>query len=310
MAMTVTATQTGTATKNGIGLCVRVVTGAFPPAAQNGATFAGNTTALNTSLTPHAVGSQVYTAIISYGSGSGSYTWEPAETGLFVQADPANTAVAGNALLTSVTSSLTPITVGASAGPGPNYHFAVAEILGMTSTSLADDPSAPAPVYNSAGISVTTASFTPALGALLVALVEANTTASGTQGITVSDSTSLTWKQLVINPGGFPNTGVWVAQLIAPYQYMAPYPVIYPQYLGPAGTFSPSPGLALGSFTAASNVSQPVPPNDGRWAVGGAFSPRFAREFARERDIPRSGWSIHDELCHHCLKRHRHICQE
>lgn len=94
---------------------------------------------------------------------------------------------------------------------------------------------------------------------------------------------------------------------VSTFQYMAPYPVIYLQYLGPPGAFTPFPGETVTSFTGASNLVVPIPPTDGRWWNGtGTFQPRFLKE----RDIPRSGWSIHDELCHHCLKRHRHVCQE
>ena len=210
--LTVTATQTGTATKNGTGIAVRVVTGALAPASQNGVTASGNTTTLNATVTPHAAGSQIYTAIVSYASGSGSFTWEPGETGILSQADPTNVQVAGFAALTSVTPNTNPVLIGAASGPGANYHFAAAEILGTTATSLAEDPTTPAPVYNSAGIAATSPLFSPPSGALLVALVATNTTASGTQGITISDTLGLTWTQLVINPGGFPNTGIWVAQ--------------------------------------------------------------------------------------------------
>lgn len=215
MSMTVTVTQTGSATKNGTGLAVRVVNGALPPASQTGATATGNTTTFSASLTPHAVGSQVYTAIVSYASGSGSFTWQTGETGINSTADATNAQVAGNAKLTALTVSASPITVGALSGPGPNYHFAIAEILGTTTSSLAEDGSTPAAVYNAAGISATTASFTPPPGSLLVALAEANTTASGTQNMSISDTAGLTWTQLVINPGGFPNTAIWVAQVPA-----------------------------------------------------------------------------------------------
>jgi hypothetical protein len=89
------------------------------------------------------------------------------------------------------------------------------------------------------------------------------------------------------------------------FVYMAPYTVYYMAYVNPPGMFSGFPGETVTSFTGASNLNVPAPPTDGRWSVNGVFIPRGMT--APER-IPRSGWSVHDELCPQCLTRHRDEC--
>jgi hypothetical protein len=93
-----------------------------------------------------------------------------------------------------------------------NVQSAMAEIL--TAGTLAEDASAPAVAYAPGVTAVTTASFTPPAGALLVALISSSANASGL-AITMSDTSGLglTWTELVKENASSGYAGIQVAQL-------------------------------------------------------------------------------------------------
>ena len=216
MAMTVTATQGGSGDMNGIALDVRVVTGAA--ATQNGKTGSSVTiTTPQLSITPNATGSWVYASISAYGSSS-TFTANGATTLRENVNQAGNPTTYGTGRTSATTTGGTAVTVGASAPTGFSadaIQLVLAEILVAAGSSLAEDSSTPAVAYTTTAETVTTASFTPPSGALLVAIVAPNSSgASGTQTITVSDSTSLTWTKLIaISSSGDSANGIWIARV-------------------------------------------------------------------------------------------------
>ena len=199
MALTVTATASGPYAEQGIALTVKVVTGAA--ASQPGTTAADDTTVTTAelSITPAATGSWVYGAAIN-GAAATGFT---AAAGTVLSAnvpDTANTVTYATFRTTGTTVSGTPVTAGASA-PSETAGFigvALAEIL--ASGTLAEDASSPAPVSSSAAVTVTTASFAPPGGCLLVAMVASNTTGAGDLTLGVSDTDGLSWALLAQSP--------------------------------------------------------------------------------------------------------------
>ena len=199
-AITVTAT-----TANGRQfLAVRVLTGAA--ASQPGAT-ATTITAASKAITPTGTGSIIYGA---YSNASSLYP----HTGL------AGTTVVSEAdsggsqdevtMASAGTTAGTPVTVGVVTKGETAFALALAEILGTP----VEDSSTPPPVpangtFNlPTAATLTTASFTPPAGALLVAL----TTSSG-GAPTVSDSSGLTWTLAAAanDPGSFHWAAIWTA---------------------------------------------------------------------------------------------------
>ena len=107
-----------------------------------------------------------------------------------------------------------PVTAGASNGDGASGAdggVATAEI--MAGTSLAEDPSAPAPVSTTAATAVTTARFTPPMGSLLVAMAA---TAGTDVTVTVTDDNGeLDWYELASwHSGTSGYAGVWAAVVV------------------------------------------------------------------------------------------------
>jgi len=214
-ALTVTATQGGS-TANGILLRVYVLTGAS--ATQNGATaatyFTPATLTFTQAITTTATGSRVY------GAGSTSRPTEAATAvALTTVVDDVQDSTNTERLVTFKATSLTGTpgsttlgwTISPSTGVGPQ---AMAEI--MSAGTLQEDPSAPAAVSDLAATTVTTASFTPPDGALLVACVSSDGGGSvTTMGVSGG---GVTWSELARNPAvaGQDYAGVWVAQLGPP----------------------------------------------------------------------------------------------
>lgn len=181
----VTAAQTGSGTHNGMALTVAVVNNAsisvYGPQYQS--SFTPGTTASQSAaspaevtLTPEYTGSWLYGAV---NRNDASTAWTPATGTSFTQnvSDTTNTAAYGTFEASSSTTAGVPVTIGASNG-GTSGGVAVAEI--PAATTLAEDPSAPAPVSTTTATSVTTAHFTPPMGSLLVAMVSAAGSTSGT----------------------------------------------------------------------------------------------------------------------------------
>lgn len=208
-AITVTAAESGT-TFNGILLRLRVLTSvaASQAGAGTGTKSSGSSVALNAAIMTTVAGSQVYGAIAEVGG----TTLVAAAGSTIVDSvtDGANGAVYGTCRTTSATVTPGATTVGSSTVlPG---GVAVLEVL--PNGTITEDASSPAVVSTTAAPTITTASFTPPAGSLLVAMVSAD--ASVATIITVSDSSSLIWtQQVVAQSAGALYAGVWTAQIAA-----------------------------------------------------------------------------------------------
>ena len=204
----VTATQTGSGIHNGMVLTVKVVTGAdvtqvgpgsysymFMP----GTTGSGSAyTPAEVTITPAGTGSWVYGAANRTDTAT---AWTADGQSTFSQnvADSANSATYGTFRSTGTTTTGTPITTGATNGDGTSGGgVAVLEVL--AAGTLAEDASSPAPVSATSATSVSTARFTPPMGALLVAQVA---TAGTNVSIAITDDNGdLAWVEQV-RWGGF-----------------------------------------------------------------------------------------------------------
>jgi hypothetical protein len=202
---TVTATQGGSTTDS-IALFVAVVTGAG--ASQPGAVAAATNTTPSDSITPQASGSWVYGSVLGI---AGTYT---VVSGTTTKQDAHS--VGGLDLIscrtTSTTTASTPVTVGYTATSN-GISIALCEIL--NSAGLAEDGSTPAGVSTALATTISTASFTPPAGALLVAMVQSNGGAgSVTISITDTSGLGLSWvEQEKQNGAGNGYSGVWTAAI-------------------------------------------------------------------------------------------------
>jgi hypothetical protein len=206
MAITVTAAQSGAGVSNGLALAVKVLTGAAP--AQNGTTASSETvTAPQLAITPAGSGSLVYGAVVN-GVTSTAFTANGATAFSANYSDGTDGVALGTFRTTSVTTSGTPVTVGASAPAevSGDLYIALAEIL--AAGTLAEDASSPAAVTASAQ-TVTTAAFAPPPGSLLVAMAATAWAGSGALAVTVSGG-GLTWAQLS-GTGTVDLASVWIA---------------------------------------------------------------------------------------------------
>ena len=209
MSITVTATQGGS-TANGFLLRVYVITGAKPSASQTGGSANAaitSSTAFTASITTSA-GSNVYGAS-SRGTGGDSATGSNA-TVVDNVADVTNSEEYTTFHALNVTSGAT--VRGFTAGGNDSGPLAMLEIL--AAGTLAEDASAPAQVNTSGAGPLSTASFTPPGGSLLVALIGSDGGAAVTT-FTVSGG-GLTWTEKVKNnPSGGDYAGVWIADVPA-----------------------------------------------------------------------------------------------
>jgi len=218
MAITVTATQTGAGgTDNGIALTVKVITG---QAASPIGTVANTITATTPELaiTPSGTGSLVYGAVVNAAADT---TFTAAGTTTFSAniSDTTNGLAYGTIRSTSTTTSGTPVTLGATAPTETSGFLGVAlcEILKLT--TLAEDASSPAVVDSLTAITVTTASFTPPAGSLLVAMVSCNGSANNVNSMVMSVTTSgVTWTSRAIaalstGSATYQLASVWTASL-------------------------------------------------------------------------------------------------
>lgn len=211
--MTVSATASGTQTAAGLALSLRVLTGAA--AVQAGATVHNEAlTAPNMTITPVSSGSAVYGAVAN--GLAASFTQRDAATTILQNVGDSVTNE-GYLLFrgTSPTSAGVAQTLGASApGPGGQMLGVLAEIQAAAGKTIAEDPSSPPAVFADALVA-TTAGFTPPGGAVLVAIVSSNYNNAGTPTVNmaVTDSTGLTWTQVIGNSGagGQDLCSVWIA---------------------------------------------------------------------------------------------------
>lgn len=212
--MTVSATASGSQAAAGVALTLRVLTGA----ATTQAGVTAHNEALSTpvmSLTPAKTGSVIYGAMTN-GAIAAPFTARDAATTFFQNIGDTTTAESYLTFRGTATAVAgTAVTLGAS-GPAPVSQLlgVLAELQPATGQSIAEDPSSPPSVFADA-LTATTAGFSPPGGSVLVALVSANYGSAGTPTVTmtVSDSTGLTWTQLIGNSGagGQNLCSVWVA---------------------------------------------------------------------------------------------------
>lgn len=186
MAITVTATWTG-GSPTGRLLHVFVMTGGQ----EAGGNSARNVSGFNGDLafTPAATNSWLVWSLYD-GSGGNAFTSISNNT---IQDNFSTTHGErfGDGYYTGTVTGGTGVTVGATSGNGSNVVGIAYEIKATGGTTPAIDASTPATVSaTAAGTTLTTASFTPPGGAVLVAVIESNN--SSTQ-CTIADSSSLTW---------------------------------------------------------------------------------------------------------------------
>jgi hypothetical protein len=213
----VTATASGAHSVNGIGMDVKVLTG--QAAVQNGAVV--NLVPANppqVAITPDATGSIVYGALANItGANIVAYTPNAATTFELNDAETVITNVTYATFRgTSVTTAAVPVTVGGTA-PLANSRMCAAEILALLGgPGLNEDASSPAiPALVTGAKTISTASFTPPAGSLLVAQVASNYDGSGNPiTMVVSSTGGLTWTQLSADPVGA--TSVWIAAVPPP----------------------------------------------------------------------------------------------
>lgn len=217
-ALTVTATNSGAAALNGLALTVKVLTGS----AGFGTTAAsGTVTTPQLAITPAASGSIVYGSVFMGGS---STAFTPnASTTFFVNAsDATNTTTYGNFRATSTTTGGTPVTVGGSAPSVSAGNDGICLLEVKSGGSLAEDSSAPAVLSTTSSKTLTTATFTPPFGAVLVAIVSADGNGAATTGnnasTTITDTLGLSWTKQIdqtLAPAGgiLQVASIWTATL-------------------------------------------------------------------------------------------------
>jgi hypothetical protein len=223
--LTVTATQIGTGAQNGMVLTVKVITG--QAASPIGATASSRTVAARAlAITPSATGSQVYGAIVD-GTSSTAFTALAASTP-FTQnvSDATHGVVYGTFRSTATTTAGTPVTLGASGtATSGQADIALCEIL--AAGTLAEDASSPAVAHTTVATTLSTASFSPPPGSLLVAMVSTDEVGSNPVSVTMTGG-GLTWTQQVFAgnvSGGTLYAAVWTAVV----------PAGVPARKGPAG---------------------------------------------------------------------------
>ena len=210
-------TVTGTTTNNTFGgglLQVQVLDNAALAGTPATATSA---TAYNCSITTTVTGSMVFGSVSNL-SANATFTAESGTTILTDFADTTHTAEYGSFRTTSTTGTPGPTTVGSSTTFNTNYGCCALEILASGGT-LTIDGSSPAAVDSATLTSLTTASFTPPGGSLLVAMLVADGAFSGTQVATVSSVPALTWTERInvnaAEAGLSGYLGVWTATVPA-----------------------------------------------------------------------------------------------
>jgi hypothetical protein len=210
VALTVTATE-GANAVNGILLRVKVLTGAAARASQTGAVKTADTTLTpfsDQSITTTVTGSVVYGAMAN-GVTNTSFTPDARTT--FIDQIPDGVQVCEYASwkATAATGAPGATVLGATAPTNDHGTYAAAEIL--AAGTIAEDGSGPAAASSTGATAVTTASFTPPAGSLLVAIVAHCSSAASS--ITISNSgVALTWTQRAyLSTTAGTGSGVWIA---------------------------------------------------------------------------------------------------
>lgn len=219
----------------GLGLSVRVLTGAAAATAQSGATFASVVGGVppQYDLTPTATGSYIY----------GCTVYSPATTATV----DANTTSLLNYAASSVavfafrgtgqTTEGVAVFYGGSAPTATGGDFVQAEILAQG--TLAEDASSPAAVDSATASTLTTASFTPPAGSLLVAMIAGIDSGFSADTSSITDTAGLAWTQLTEYNAAGGVAAIWAAQ--APTAHI----VTLPAALTAAAALARRPGKAL-----------------------------------------------------------------
>jgi hypothetical protein len=192
VALTVTAVQSGD-TLAGMGLTVKVLTG---QAASPIGTVAssGTITTPQLAIVPSVAGSWVYGAIYDAG-GSTTFTVDANTTFSLNVHDATHAVEYGTFRSTAVTTTSSTV-YGATAPTNSASLIGLAMVeIKKGVGSLVEDASSPTPSSTTTATTITSGSFTPPAGALLVAQVSADTAGSGTLAMTtnVTDTSGLTW---------------------------------------------------------------------------------------------------------------------
>ncbi len=214
MPLTVTATQTPGITAPGVLLRVDVLTGCATVQDGGSAVFQSGLNPPHTTVRTTVTGSLVLGALVrAQGSaGTGLFTPVSGNTLDDNEADLVHARFYATGRVTAPTGTPGDVAVGASA-PGRlgKCGCAFAEILPDGGGVIAIDPSSPAPAYDPDATVISTASFSPPSGALVVARVASDGSTTSPQFIAV-DGGGLTWTPLIQQHGtGFFYTGVWAA---------------------------------------------------------------------------------------------------
>ena len=211
MAFTVTATQGGS-TGAGFLLRVKVLTQAAASQAGAAAVHVNHAsgTAPQLSITTTVTGSQVYGAIVN-DSNATAYTANGSTTLFDNLQDTANNEYYATCRTTSATGTPGPVTVGASAPSNAANGVVLLEIL--PSGTITEDGSSPAAASTFGAGPVTTASFTPPAGSLLVAMISSDGGAGVTTfAVTDTSGLGLNWIEASkANASGGDYAGVWTA---------------------------------------------------------------------------------------------------
>lgn len=212
----ITMSVTGTVLTNvgpgGVLLRVWVITGASssPVGTNKGSnSWHGTTTAAETSITTTTTNSRVYGCLEENNTNT-TLTAAANTTLVDNQADASNSACYASAKATSLTGSPGATTIG-STSSFTSGSIGLVEIL--PGSGLAEDSSQPASVHSFTAVTVSTATFAPPPGSLLVAAFTGEGDGSNVQTAAVTDSFGLTWTQQVfacIAGSGF--SGVWTAK--------------------------------------------------------------------------------------------------
>ncbi len=218
--LTVTATQ-GTHGAPGMLMRIRVLTGAAAAAAQTGGSAsAGSGNTSSVSVTTTAAGSLVYGAIGNQGSCA---TAEPSTTIVDNFNDTVQGQWYGSFRTTAVTGTPGATLVGSTVN---NAFGSIAAQEILASGTIAENSSAPAMVDTNSLTALTSASFTPPPGSLIVVMVQCDGSAVGSATCTVTDTGGgLTWIQKA-NTSAISTSlyaGVWIAQVPAGISHAASY---------------------------------------------------------------------------------------
>jgi hypothetical protein len=240
-------TVTGSTTNNGFGGCflkVYVLTGAATPSSPANAS---SSAAYNVSITTTTTGSYVVGGI-NNNTATGTFT---ASAGTTITDDYSNTTV-GNEYASFHTTSATgtpgATTVGSSTAFAGTYGVLAVEI--KASGTIAFDASAPAVATSNTLTSLTTASFTPPAGSLLVAVFTTDGGSASQQVGSMSSAPALTWTEQANLSTGFGTgagayIGVWTAQVSGVVPFASrPYAIQAKRLPGPVagGVTDPLPG--------------------------------------------------------------------